>query len=345
MGANSFGQIFKFTSFGESHGPAYGVVIDGCPAGLEFSIETVVNNLQRRRPGQSSVTTSRNESDLPEVLSGVFENITLGTPICIVVRNQDQKSQDYEKIKNESRIGHADDTWKSKFSHVDHRGGGRSSGRETLCRVLAGSVAEMLCKRLIPSLQVRAYALQIGPFVLSGAEKSSVWNVNVDEYPTRFPSAKLQNEVVQLLEKARAEGESYGGQVEAQIAGVPAGLGQPVFHKFKSDLASAMVSIGATTAFDFGSGFSATLQSGQEFHKDMLSPNYGGIRGGITTGENVTFAVGFKPTSSIKDVAKAGRHDPCIVPRAVPVVEAMTWLVLADHLLWSRLDNISSRLE
>ncbi|MCC2678318.1 MAG: chorismate synthase [Pseudobdellovibrio sp.] len=340
MGANRFGQIFQVTSFGESHGPAYGVIIDGCPAGLEFSTETIVQNLQRRKPGQSSVTTSRSEEDIPEVLSGVFENKTLGTPICIIVKNKDQRSQDYDKIKNEARIGHADDTWKKKYSHVDHRGGGRSSGRETVCRVLAGSVAEMLCKKLVPALKVRAYAYQIGPFTLSDYEKEQLWNINVDEFPTRFPSVKLQDEVVQLLEKAKAQGESYGGQVETQVVGVPAGLGQPVFHKFKSDLASAMISIGATTAFDFGDGFSATLKSGQDFHKEMHSPNYGGIRGGITTGEKVSFAVGFKPTSSIKDVAKTGRHDPCIVPRAVPVVEAMTWLVLADHILWNRLDNV-----
>lgn len=345
MSANSFGQIFKFTSFGESHGPAYGVVIDGCPAGLEFSSEILLHNLQRRRPGQSSVTTARNEGDVPEILSGVFENKTLGTPICIVVRNQDQRSQDYDKIKDQARVGHADDTWKNKFTHVDHRGGGRSSGRETLCRVLAGSVAEMLCKKLVPALQVRAYASQIGLFSLSDFEKEQVWNSNVDEFPTRFPSPSQQSKVTELLERAKTAGESYGGQVETQIKGVPAGLGQPVFHKFKSDLATAMISIGATTAFDFGDGFSATLKSGQDFHKELASPHYGGIRGGITTGEKVNFTVGFKPTSSIKDVAKAGRHDPCIVPRAVPVVEAMTWLVLADHLLWSRLDNINFRSE
>lgn len=345
MNANSFGQIFRFTSFGESHGPAYGVVIDGCPAGLEFSFEILLHNLQRRRPGQSTVTTARNEGDVPEVLSGVFENKTLGTPICIVVRNQNQKSEDYQKIKNEARIGHADDTWKTKFTHVDHRGGGRSSGRETLCRVLAGSVAEMLCKKLVPSLQVRSYASQIGPFSLSDFEKAQLWNMNVDDFSTRLPSPRLQSELVQLLEKAKADGESYGGRVETQVKGVPAGLGQPVFHKFKSDMASAMMSIGATTAFDFGDGFSATVKSGQDFHKEMVSPHYGGIRGGITTGEIINFTIGFKPTSSIKDVAKAGRHDPCIVPRAVPVVEAMTWLVLADHLLWRRLDNINFQSE
>jgi chorismate synthase len=340
VGANRFGEIFKVSTFGESHGPAYGVVVEGCPAGLEFNYDLLLKNLSRRRPGQSSVTTSRNEEDVPEVLSGVFENKTLGTPICIIVRNRDQRSNDYEEIKENARIGHADDTWKNKFTHVDHRGGGRSSGRETVCRVIAGSVAEMLCNKLVPALQLKAYSLQIGPFALSETERDSLWHINVDEYATRFPSSKQQSEVVQLLEKAKLEGESYGGQVETQVIGVPQGLGQPVFHKFKSDLGSAMMSIGAATAFEFGDGFASTLKAGQDFHKEMASPNYGGIRGGITTGEKISFNVGFKPTSSVKDVAKKGRHDPCIVPRAVPVVEAMTWLVLADHILWRRLDNI-----
>jgi len=198
----------------------------------------------------------------------------------------------------------------------------------------------MLCKKLVPSLQLKSYSLQIGPFALSEAERDSLWHINVDEFATRFPSKKLQAEVISILEKAKLEGESYGGQVETQIIGAPAGLGQPIFHKFKSDLASAMMSIGAATAFEFGDGFSSTLKSGQDFHSDMHSPNYGGIRGGITTGEKISFNVGFKPTSSVKDVAQKGRHDPCIVPRAVPVVEAMTWLVLADHILWQRLDNV-----
>ncbi|AGH94698.1 chorismate synthase [Pseudobdellovibrio exovorus] len=339
MSANSFGQIFKMISFGESHGVALGVVIEGCPAGVVFDQDLLVRNMQRRRPGQSSVTTARNEADAPEVVSGVFDGKTLGTPICILVRNADQRSQDYESIQHSPRIGHADDTWKTKFQHVDHRGGGRSSGRETLARVLAGSVAQMLCQQLLPQLQVKSFSSQIAHLQLT-ENAEQIWKVNVDEYITRLPHEKLNNEAVQLLESAKVAGESYGGTVRTFVKNVPAGLGQPVFHKFKSDLASAMLSIGATTSFEFGAGHEAVRSKGTEFHQDLQSAVYGGIRGGLTTGEPLDFSVGFKPTSSIKDTAKKGRHDPCIVPRAVPVVEAMTWLVLADHVLWSRLDRI-----
>ncbi len=339
MSANTFGQILKVTTFGESHGAALGVVIDGCPAGVNFNTELLLKNLQRRKPGQSSVTTSRNESDVPEILSGVYENKTLGTPICIIVRNEDQKSIDYNQIKNEARVGHADDTWKQKFGHVDHRGGGRSSGRETLCRVIAGSVAQMICQQISPSIQLKGYASQISDFILANEEIENIWNVDVDQYKTRFPSER-EPRVVQWLEDAKSEGESYGGVAEVQIKNIPAGLGQPIFHKFKSDLAMAMLSLGATSAFEFGDGFASVSQKGTDFHKDLNSNVYGGIRGGISTGQPILFRVGFKPTSSIKDVAKKGRHDPCIVPRAIPVIEAMTWLLIADHLLWTRLDKI-----
>ena len=339
MSANSFGHLFKTTSFGESHGGALGVVIDGCPAGVEFNHDLLSANLKKRKPGQSSVTTSRSEDDTPEILSGDFENKTLGTPICIIVRNHDQKSDDYKKIKTEPRIGHADDTWLAKFQHVDYRGGGRASGRETLARVIAGSVAQMLCHKLQPEMKIKAYASQIAEYKLSDEEKNNNWNNNIEDFATRVPSALKNTQITELLHTAKARGESYGGQVELQIKNVPAGLGQPVFHKFKSDLALAVISIGATTSFEFGGGIFSTEQKGTEFHKEMASRVYGGIRGGITTGETINFSVGFKPTSSIKDTAKQGRHDPCIVPRAVPVVEAMTWLVLADHLLWSRLDR------
>jgi chorismate synthase len=338
--ANSFGNIFKMTSFGESHGAALGVVIEGCPAGLEFDENLLLKNMARRRPGQSSVTTARNEADKPEILSGIFEGKTLGTPICIIVRNQDQRSEDYSEIRNSARIGHADDTWKSKFSHVDHRGGGRSSGRETLARVLAGSVAQMLCLKLVPNLKLKSYASQIADLKMSDTEKTNIWNIDVDAFATRFASPSLHERAVQLLESAKVSGESYGGLVETQIQNMPVGLGQPVFHKFKSDMGAAMLSIGAVTGFEFGQGFNSIAQKGTDFHQQMNSSVYGGIRGGITTGEPVQFSVAFKPTSSIKDTAKKGRHDPCIVTRAVPVVEAMAWLVIADHLLWSRTDRV-----
>lgn len=340
MSANSFGQIFKFVSFGESHGGALGVVIEGCPAGVRFNHELLNLNLQRRRPGQSSITTARNEPDVPEILSGVFENRTLGTPICIIVRNEDQKSADYSKIKSEPRIGHADDVWSAKFGHVDYRGGGRSSGRETLARVMAGSVAQMLCQEIEPEIKIKSYASAIADFSLNETERNEIWNVDTWQLDSRFPSQEKNAAICKLLESARAEGESYGGQVEVQMKNVPAGLGQPVFHKFKADMAAAVMSIGATTSFEFGAGAASTVQKGTDFHKNFISESYGGIRGGLTTGEMINFRVGFKPTSSIKDTAKKGRHDPCIVPRAVPVVEAMSWLLLADHLLWSKLDRV-----
>lgn len=339
MSANTFGTLFKFTSFGESHGKAMGVVIDGCPAGVKFNIELLKANLGRRKPNQSSITTARNESDEPIIMSGVFEDKTLGTPICIIVENQGQNSADYLEIKSSARIGHADDTWKNKFGHVDHRGGGRSSGRETLTRVLAGSVAQMLVQQLQEKIQIKGFASEIGPYKLSTAELATVWKQNIDTYSTRFPSIQ-SNEIVTMLEQAKIEGESFGGVAEVRIKNVPAGLGQPVFNKLKADLAKAYLSVGATTALELGEGFNSSELSGTEFHKEAQSARYGGIRGGISTGEEISLKVGFKPTSSIKDVAKKGRHDPCIIPRAIPVLEAMTWLVLADHLLWSRLDKI-----
>ncbi len=339
MSANSFGELFKMTSFGESHGPAIGVLIEGCPAGLEFNQQLLKNNLNRRRPGQSSVTTSRNEPDMPTVLSGIFQNKTLGTPICIMITNSDQNSQNYDDIKDNARIGHADDTWKEKFSHVDHRGGGRASARETVARVIAGSFAQMLVQQIDSKIQILGFASVIGKYELFTVELANVWNENIDSFTTRFPSAQHEN-VVAMLEKAKLDGESYGGIVELRIKNAPAGLGQPVFHKIKADLTSAMMSIGASTGVELGQGFSAASTTGNELHQSMRSASYGGIRGGISTGEEIILRVAFKPTSSIKDIAKQGRHDPCIVPRAVPVVEAMAWMVLADHLLWSRLDRI-----
>jgi chorismate synthase len=320
MSANTFGHRFQFISFGESHGSAYGVVIDGMPAGVNYRPEILLKNLAERRPGKSH-TTSRSESDQPEILSGIFENKTLGTPIAVVVKNENQKSDDYEKIKSHPRIGHADETWQNKFGHTDHRGGGRSSGRETLNRVIAGSFAQMLINKVSPKTVITSFAKQIGPHILQLSEG-------------------LPDPVISFLESAKSEGESYGGIIECRIQNPPMNLGQPIFHKFKSDLASAMIGIGATTGFEFGQGFSNVEMRGTEFHQVSDSENYAGIRGGITTGEDIVFRVAFKPTSSIKDVAKLGRHDPCIIPRAIPVITAMAWLVLADHYLWSKTDRI-----
>lgn len=345
MSSNSFGYQFRIHSFGESHGPALGVLIDGCPAGLEFDFEHLQGQLARRRPGTwdpNQIVSARNESDAPEVLSGVFEGKTLGTPIAVLVRNQDARSEDYSQIQMQPRAGHADQAWKSKFGHVDPRGGGRSSGRETLSRVIGGSVAQMLLRKLAPQLRVRSFVSQIGEFSLTKDEQNQFIqsSKSADEFVSRFPH--LRNwDTKKFLEEARAAGESYGGFASLWIEGCPAGLGQPVFHKLKSDLAQALMSIGAVSSVELGSG--DVSQKGSVFHSVSEASarlTYGGISGGISTGEPILMKVGFKPTSSILDVAKRGRHDPCIIPRAVPVIESMAALVLADHLLWARLDRI-----
>lgn len=340
MSANQFGSRFVITSFGESHGAALGVVIDGCPAGVDFDHTLITKQMERRRPGNHGsghIVSGRQESDQVEILSGVFEGKTLGTPIAMIVRNQDARSGDYSQIKNSPRAGHADDVWKKKFGHSDHRGGGRSSGRETVSRVMAGSVARMYMHQLSPQTRVMGYAAQIGPLVLTDAEKALAPKADIDACQARFP-AKNQKEVSELLKTAQETGESYGGVAEILIENPPAHLGQPVFHKLKSDLAMAFLSVGAANGFELGAGFTATQTPGTAFHTPE-SEVYGGIRGGVSTGENILLRVSFKPTSSILDVAKKGRHDPCIVTRAIPVLEAMTWLVLADHLLWSKTDK------
>ncbi len=348
MSANIFGQRFQILSFGESHGSGLGVVIDGCPSEIDFDSELLIKELARRRPGQKvnevSVVSEREEADSPEVLSGVFEGKTLGTPIAILVRNKDARSTDYKEIKNTPRPGHADDTWKIKFGHTDHRGGGRSSGRETIARVMAGAVAQMIFKKSYPETRVLGLATQIGPVKLSLQEIDFVKNHNisttdVDAYLSRCPDEQKNQEIQKLLLDAKQSGKSYGGEVLILIKNPPAGLGQPVFHKLKSDLAAAFMSVGATSGVELGGGKDAISAEGSEFHQQTSQAHYGGIRGGISTGETIQFRISFKPTATVLDVAKKGRHDPCIVPRAIPVLEAMAWSVLADHLLWQRGDR------
>ncbi len=319
MSANSFGQYFKLTSFGESHGNALGVVIEGVPSGLEFKEEILADFLKRRRPGLSELTSARNETDEYEILSGVFDGKSLGTPIAVIVKNKDARSQDYDKIKNEARKGHADDVWKDKFGHTDHRGGGRSSGRETVSRVIAGAFAKMLVQQLSPETDVMAYPKSIGEF----------------EY-----SEKTKQQINEMLLKAKEEGQSYGGVAEVKVQQTPKSLGQPVFRKIKSDLAQMCMSLGAVQGFELGDGFAVASKEGVAFHSSESQEKYGGIRGGITTGEPIVFRAAFKPTSSVLDVAKQGRHDPCVLLRALVVLEAMTWIVLADHMLWRRQDTL-----
>lgn len=348
--ANTFGSRFSWTTFGESHGTALGVVIDGCPAGLVWNEELLNKQLARRRPGQiDSVTkqilvTDRQEEDRVEVLSGVFEGKTLGTPIACVVYNTNQKSQDYEKIKNNPRIGHADDIWKHKFGHVDYRGGGRASARETVARVIAGAVAQMYVMQEKPQVHLASFISQLGPLVLTEAERvlwGQQWTQEyaVDAYTARFPHQD-QKAISELLVTAKQNGESHGGLVETWIQGAPIGLGEPVFDKLKSRLAYGMMSIGATCSFEIGEGKNLTSQLGSHVHQQQASLNYGGIRGGISTGDLITFKVGFKPPSTIGATAKEGRHDPCVIPRAIPIVEAMTWTILADFLLMSKSNKV-----
>jgi len=342
-GANSFGSRFVVTSFGESHGVALGAVIDGVPAGLPWDDEILRSELARRRPGTSSVVSARQEQDRAEVLSGVYQGKTLGTPIAVIVRNHDQRPEDYAEIARAApRPGHADDVWKTKFAHADPRGGGRSSGRETVARVMGGAVARMLLRELSPGLRVTAFSRAIGPFSLSEDEVKMFMQAPSDDFVARFPSASRSSAVEKLLSDAKSEGRSYGGIAEIRVSGAPAGLGQPVFHKLKADLASALIGVGAANSVEFGEGFAAATAEGSEFHRRKNADHYGGIRGGISSGETITVRVGFKPTATVLDEARKGRHDPCIVPRAIPVLEAMTFLVLADHFLWMRTDRIDA---
>lgn len=355
MAANSFGRHFRVSTFGESHGSAMGCVIDGCPSGLVFYTELLRKNLERRRPGKHSdkvnLQSDRKEEDLPQVLSGVFEGKTLGTPIAMLTFNKDQRSSDYSEIKTSARPGHADDTWKEKYLHTDHRGGGRSSARETVARVMAGSVAQMLVSTWAPDVRVKAFVSQIGEYQISETARESFLEKDLDlfsyyeyldSFSARFPDSEKKDLIENLLLEGKKEGRSYGGYMDVVIENPPKALGQAVFNKFKSELAGAMLSIGACNSFELGEASKVNCSEGSEIHQmqDFEGEVYGGIRGGFTTGEKLRFRLGFKPTSSVLSVAQKGRHDPCILPRAVSVVESMVFLLLADHMLWNRLDQI-----
>jgi chorismate synthase len=344
MSANRFGQIFTLTSFGESHGAALGVVIEGVPAGVTWETEILSRAMARRRPGQSDrsgevLVSARQEADAAEVLSGVHDGRTLGTPIAVIVRNQDARSEDYQAIRPGTRRGHADDLWLEKFGHSDPRGGGRASGRETLARVIGGAVAEMVLVQAKLGIEVSGWLEQIGPLELDAEESRAahlLGRAEIDAFSARFPSSQKSEAVRHLLSEGRSAGESFGAKVQLSIKGLPRGLGQPVFHKFKADLGAAMLSVGAVSGVELGETGPA---KGTEFHSGSTAV-YGGVRGGLTTGEPVGLRLTVKPTASILDVSKKGRHDPCVAIRAVPVLEAMAWLVIADHWLWTRLDRI-----
>ncbi|MDR2716905.1 MAG: chorismate synthase [Treponema sp.] len=358
MAGNIFGELFKVVSFGESHGPALGCVIDGCPAGLELAVEDISRELRRRRPAQGVASTSRREDDEPEILSGVFEGKTLGTPIAIMVRNTDCHSTDYDNLRNVYRPGHADFCWEAKYGIRDHRGGGRSSGRETLCRVAAGAVAKKLLANY--SIRITAWTSALAGLEMPRPGSPEFDFDEIEQNPLRIPGRAAAEQALKAIEALRAEGDSAGGIVSCLAQGVPPGLGEPVFGKLDARLASAMLSLGAVKGIEFGAGFAAAGLKGSENNDTPVNKtnNAGGILGGISSGQDITFNVAFKPTPSIakpqKAIGKAdgkadgtangeiidliisGRHDACIPPRAVPVVEAMTALVLADLVLLQR---------
>jgi chorismate synthase len=351
--ANSFGERFRITTFGESHGPALGVVIDGCPPGLPLSEEDLLPDLARRRPGQSHLTTQRSESDQPDILSGIFEGETTGAPICILFRSDDTRSRDYEALKDVYRPGHADHTWDQKFGRRDHRGGGRASARETVARVAAGAVARKLLAR--EAIEVVGYTLQVGDIVAPSIDRDTVTVVEVDATPIRCPDPDTAAAMEALVLEVRKDGDSIGGIGEFVVRGCPAGLGEPVFDKLKADLAKALLSIPAVVGFEYGSGFAAARRRGSE-HNDTPTASegeirartnrHGGMLGGISSGESIVMRACVKPTSSIATeqstvtrsgeetkVKVTGRHDPCLVPRFIPIGEAMIVLVLLDHLM------------
>ena len=351
---NTIGQLFRVTTFGESHGGGIGVVIDGCPPRIDITEEEIQREFDRRRPGQSKITTQRKEEDRCEILSGVFSGTTLGTPIAIVVRNKDARPEDYARIKTTFRPSHADFTYEAKYGIRNWQGGGRASARETVGRVAAGAVAKKILSILYSEFEIVAYVTQIHE-VAAKINRSSVKVKDVEKNAVRCPDTTAAKKMESLIEKTRDEGDSVGGVIECVVRGIPPGLGEPVFDKLEADLAKAMMSIPATKGFEIGSGFAATRMRGSK-HNDPFemrsgkirttTNNSGGVQGGISNGEEIYFRVAFKPTATIgreqktvstshqqTSLAARGRHDPCVLPRAVPIVEAMASLVLCDHAL------------
>ncbi len=351
MSGNSIGKLFTVTSFGESHGPAIGCVVDGCPPGMELTAADLQKDLDRRKPGTSRHTTQRREADEVEILSGVFEGRTTGTPIGLLIRNTDQRSKDYSKIMDRFRPGHADYTYTQKYGIRDYRGGGRSSARETAMRVAAGAIAK---KYLLESLgvEIRGYLKQLGPITAEALD----WD-EVEQNPFFCPDASKVDQMEQYMDELRKEGNSVGARINVVASNVPPGLGEPVFDRLDADLAHALMSINAVKGVEIGDGFESALQKGTE-HRDEITPqgflsnHAGGVLGGISSGQEITASIALKPTSSILipgrtvnlqgepvEVVTEGRHDPCVGIRAVPIAEAMMAIVLMDHLLRQRAQN------
>lgn len=354
MAGNTYGTLFKLTTFGESHGKGIGGVLDGCPAGLNLDFEAIQRDLDRRKPGQSAIVTQRKEPDEVQFLSGIFEGKTTGTPIAFVILNTNQKSQDYSHVKDTYRPSHADYTYDQKYGARDYRGGGRSSARETAARVVAGAIAKQLLKKV----KITAYVSAVGNLRLE--KPYHTLNLSqAEENVVRCPDKKMAEEMEKFIKQVRKKGDTVGGVVSCVIQHVPAGWGEPVFDKLHAELGKAMLSINAVKGFEYGSGFAGATMLGSQ-HNDLFNPdgstktNYsGGVQGGISNGMDIYFNVAFKPVATLiqpqESIDKSGntitltgkgRHDPCVVPRAVPIVEAMAALVLADFSLRNKTAQI-----
>ena len=348
MAGNTFGNLFRLTTFGESHGEAIGGVIDGCPAGITLDFEEIQRELDRRRPGQSAIVTQRKEADKVQFLSGIFEGKTTGVPIGFIIANTQQHSQDYDHLRELYRPSHADYVYEQKYGLRDHRGGGRSSARETAVRVVAGAIA----KQFLKGIKVTAYVSAVGELSLPEEDYGQLDFSQIEKNPVRCPDPVLAAQMESYIKEVRKEGDTVGGIVSCVIQGVPVGLGEPVFDRLHAELGKAMLSINAVKGFEYGGGFASTRKRGSQ-NNDIFLPdgttrtNYsGGIQGGISNGMNIYFRVAFKPVATLMQEQETinragevvqfqgkGRHDPCVVPRAVPIVEAMSALVLADYLL------------
>lgn len=353
MSGNSIGKLFTVTSFGESHGPAIGCIVDGCPPGMALTEADLQEDLDRRKPGTSRHTTQRREADEVKILSGVFEGKTTGTPIGLLIENTDQRSKDYSKIADTFRPGHADYTYQHKYGIRDYRGGGRSSARETAMRVAAGGIAKKYLKEQA-GIEIRGYLSQLGPIKIGKVD----WTV-IDSNPFFCPDADKVAEMEAYMDALRKEGESIGARIEVVATNVPPGLGEPVFDRLDADLAHALMSINAVKGVEIGDGFDCIDSKGTQF-RDEITPNgflsnhAGGILGGISSGQNVTASIALKPTSSLRlpgrsinlqgeaiEVVTEGRHDPCVGIRATPIAEAMMAIVIMDHLLRHRAQNVN----
>ena len=354
MAGNTFGSLFKLTTFGESHGEAIGGIIDGCPAGLEVDLNAVAIDMARRKPGQSKITTQRKEPDQVTFLSGIFEGKTTGTSIGFIIENTNQKPKDYSHIKDVYRPSHADFTYDQKFGHRDYRGGGRTSARETACRVAAGSIA----KQLLKDIKINAFVSSVGTICIDKPYQELDFSA-IENNIVRCPDEEIAHKMISKIEEIKKAGDTIGGTIMCVLRNVPVGLGEPVFDKLHAQLGKAMLSINAVKGFEYGVGFSSTKMKGSEhndiFNKDGTTKTNlsGGIQGGISNGMDIYFRVAFKPVATliqnqktldtqgnIVDMQGKGRHDPCVVPRAVPIVEAMAALVLADFYLLNKINKI-----